>query len=202
VAAFVEQITYSKSVDLILGFGFFFGLFFSLWGYNSAYTEREKALFLLDNILCTVGKCLKDNGAPRPSLESFEQVFQSYRKTLPACYAIKDVKKRAVQARLVLDRGSREDIEKLERCLRALSYSIKNDDSAAFDKRFAEIIELFEEVQRDKEEIIELRTVSRKRSVASMIVPVVYKALPALIVIIVILAIYRVFGILPSLPSI
>lgn len=202
VMFFVEQTSYSKSINLILGVSFYVGLFFALWSYRLAYTEKEKTLFLFDDISCNVGNCLKNKSAPKPSPESFEEAFRSYRKTLPAYYAMKDINKRAAQFRLVLDRGSREDIEKLQRYLQALSYSVKNDDSASFDEHFGEITDLLEEVQKDKEEIIELRTVSRKKSVASVIVPVVYKVLPALIVVVVILVLYKVFGIWPNVPSI
>lgn len=183
--------------NFLIGMVFYFCMAFFWIGYRSIYKEKERAVYLLDKFSEDVSIYLS-NGDVKPNLKRFEEALKSYQRVLPAFFVIKDLKKRVMQTVLVLDRGSRKEIEGLHSLLRKISGSIQEEDSRSVDQHFKKMIELLQKVQADKLEILELATSRREKAKASIreIAKIIlHRVIPTLIIIVMLLTIYMLLGI-------
>ena len=186
------------SINLAIGMVFYFCMAFFWIGYRLIYEEKEKTVYLLDKFSEDISSYLSNDNA-KPNVKRFEEALKSYQRVLPTFFVIKDLKKRVMQTVLVLDRGSRKEIEKLLGFLRRILVSIQKGDEPSADQHFIKMIKLLEKVQADRQEILELATASRKEKVKASIreiaKTILHKVIPTLIIIVMVLAIYMLLGI-------
>ena len=185
------------SINFLIGMVFYFCMAFFWIGYRSIYKEKERTVYLLDKFSEDISIYLSNDDV-KPNVNRFEEALKSYQRVLPTSFVIKDLKKRVMQTVLVLDRGSRKEIEGLQSLFRKTSVSIQEEDRRSVDQHFKKMIELLEKVQADKREILELATSRREKAKASIreIARIIlHRVIPTLIIIVMLLAIYMLLGI-------
>jgi hypothetical protein len=156
------------------------------------------AIYLLDKFSEDITSYLSNNST-KPNVKYFEEALKSYQNAIPTFFVINDIKKRVMQTALVLERGSRKEIEEISNILQKLSVSIQKGDNPSVDKQFTEMIKLLEKVQGNKREILKLATVSRKEKVKASLREIadiiLHKVVPTLIIAVIILAMYMLLGV-------
>lgn len=197
--AFMEESGPSGSTYGLVGIVFYIcmGLVFAIR--TSMYEEKERAIYFLQKFCEDIKHYLQDGKAARPNVKHFERSLKSYEKTLPTPYILRNLKKRTMQTKLVLNRGSKEEIQQLQEFLQELSISINDYDAPSFDQHFADFIEFLEKIQRNKQEIVELSIASRKERAKGFLQDmarlILDKVVPTLIIIIIVLVIYILSGV-------
>ena len=196
--AFMEEVGPFETTYGQIGLMLFFGMAILFTARNSIYENKERALYLLQRFSEHIGRYLKDNNSPRPNVKFLEQSLKSYQKTLPTPYILTKLEKRTMQTKLVLNRGSKEEIQQLQGFLQQLCISINDYNAPSFDQHFSDFIEFLEKIQKNKQEILELSIPSRKERAGSFLQDqvrlILNKVVPYFIVIIIALVIYMLSG--------
>lgn len=197
--AFMEELGPFETTYGLIGLMLYVGTAILFAVRNSIYENKEKALYLLQRFSEHIGRYLKDNNAPRPNVKFLEESLKSYQKTLPTLCIIRKIRNRVMQTKLVVERGSKEEIQQLQGFLQQLCISIDEGDPPSFDQHFGDLIRFLEEIQANKQEILELTISSRKERakdfLRGMVEPTLQRLAPTLIIIVIIIVVYILLGI-------
>lgn len=136
--------------------------FIFLSAYLGIYTQEERATYFLDRFIRRIG--LSDNSNRRfVSSKDFETAISAYQKSMvTSSYCIKDLKEIRKRIDLVIDRGSPEDLVKLQLYLRSLSDFIKIQEVNSFDITLSEMDKFLNEKEWEKIGIIKIKRSDRE----------------------------------------
>jgi hypothetical protein len=112
---------------------------------HSIYSQEEKAIFLLDRFFRS-----------GPKMKDLERALKSYQKTLPAFYKMTHLKEIVRRTRLVLSRGTDEEVTKIRRYALSLCNAIREDDSPLFDRLLTDMNNFLLTVETQKSDIIQM----------------------------------------------
>jgi hypothetical protein len=170
--------------------------------YMKAYRQEEKTVFLLDRFIRDIDLC-KGYG-DRLSVRDLENALKAYQKTLPTFCSLDGLRTKLKQIKLILDRGSKQEICKVQEYLYHLSKSIREGNAPSFDKYFFALGQFLNEAEDDRKGIIQITGLTRKEKVSTYITTLgslsLKKVLPLIFVAIVIYVIYVLSGIKLSVP--
>lgn len=174
-----------------------FGAVVLYYLYGSVYEEKERALYLLDRFNNDIKSYLKGRNG-KPSFKDFREALNSYQRCLPTFFVMKNIKKRAIQIGLVLDRGTKDEIENLREILQNIYVSIKDEDKPSVDQHFNDMIELLDKFQASREKLLEAVITSKKETAKSflreMVPPILQNVVPYIILVMMAYIAFKIWG--------
>lgn len=157
--------------------------------------EYEKTAYFLGRFSGELKNCLAKTG-PKPGLENLEKGLNSYQNVFTYC-RIPNIGKRLTQIRLVLDRGTKDEVKELYRSLRILSISMDNCNPSLFDAEFSLLVGSLDEIESKKKDIAVI-VVPRRERIKSLLgemkKPIMFKVLPTVLIFMVLYLIYALSG--------
>jgi biopolymer transport protein ExbB/TolQ len=153
------------------------------------YKPEERAVFFLDRFFRSIDLCRSDLGI-RLKAKDFEEALKSYQKTFPlSSYSLKDLKQIVRRTQLAIDRGTREEITKIQRCVHSLSNSVKTRDRQLFDDTLIEMNQSLVDIEAGKSNIIQV-SVSRKEILQKSFLKILAESAKEIIAILALILIY------------
>jgi uncharacterized membrane protein len=138
-----------------------FSLLF-LFGYSRCYKQEERATFLLDRFFREIDLCLRQPRI-RLSVKDFKNALESYQKTLPDFYSLKNTEEKVRQTQLVLDRGTPQEIMELQLFVFSLSRSVKMNDVSSFTENFQNLCQFLETKENEEKKILQVNQTKKKK---------------------------------------
>jgi hypothetical protein len=164
------QIMFSKtgtslqpfSLDFWAVFGPYAISLLFLSGYVRCYKQEERAIFLLDRFFRRIDFCLRKPKI-RLSVKDFKNALESYQKTLPDFYSLKNLEEKVRQTQLILDRGTPQEIRELQLFVFSLSSSIKMNDASSFRENFQNLCQFLERKEIEEKKILQVNQTNKEK---------------------------------------
>lgn len=189
--------SYTSTLNM-LGFAFYVLTAFSIMVRSLIVSDRQIVDFHLRRFSEETKEYLDGDSGVKPNLENVEEALKLYQGLFDYC-KIPKVKERLAQIRLVLDRGSKKEVQKLSSCVDVLSISFHNRDLSSFDAGFGRLTTFLEKTQRSRKDIVEFSVASKRDKLWAWLRsaenPVVHTVLAALLLATILYIINMLFGV-------
>lgn len=191
----LEAASPSPSVYINVALVFFFVAIISIIAGRIVVPEHEKTAYFLARFSSEFRNGLAKIG-PKPDLENLEKGLNSYQNIFTYC-RIPNIGKRLAQIRLVLDRGTKNEVKDLYRSLRILSISMDNCNPSLFDAQFNLLVGSLDEIEAKKKDIAVIIVPRRDRIkslLGEMKEPIMFRVLPTVLIAMVFYLFYVLSG--------